>query len=117
VLARILSLGLLCVFSSLSAQPPGSDSILKVSVGDIAPDFELKEFMGNRIALSEFRGRKFVVLAFYVFAFTQGCGDELVTLQKRISGPDTQIIGISMDSIFCQCGVCVANWSFVSSAE
>ena len=44
-------------------------------VGDMAPDFTLKYFDGNDlkdVKLSEYRGKKNVVLAFYVFAFTGG---------------------------------------------
>ena len=45
-------------------------------VGDLAPEFKLKYFDGNGppkdISLSQYRGQKQVVLAFYVFAFTGG---------------------------------------------
>lgn len=44
-------------------------------VGDIAPDFTLKYFDGGNlkdVKLSDYRGKKNVVLAFYVFAFTGG---------------------------------------------
>lgn len=44
-------------------------------VGDVAPDFTLKYFDGSNlkdVKLSEFRGKKNVVLAFYIFAFTGG---------------------------------------------
>jgi cytochrome oxidase Cu insertion factor (SCO1/SenC/PrrC family) len=44
-------------------------------VGDVAPDFTLKHFDGNDlkdVKLSDYRGKKNVVLAFYVFAFTGG---------------------------------------------
>jgi peroxiredoxin len=44
-------------------------------VGDTAPDFTLKYFDGNDlkdIKLSDYRGKKNVVLAFYIFAFTGG---------------------------------------------
>jgi hypothetical protein len=44
-------------------------------VGDIAPDFSLKYFDGSDlkdVKLSDYRGKKNVVLAFYVFAFTGG---------------------------------------------
>jgi hypothetical protein len=44
-------------------------------VGDVAPDFTLKVFEdGNLkdVKLSDYRGKKNVVLAFYVFAFTGG---------------------------------------------
>ncbi len=48
---------------------------LKLKVGDVAPDFALKYFDGAKvkdISLHEFRGKKNVVLAFFVFAFTGG---------------------------------------------
>jgi hypothetical protein len=44
-------------------------------VGDMAPDFGLKYFDGNDlkdVKLSDYRGKKNVVLAFYIFAFTGG---------------------------------------------
>jgi len=44
-------------------------------VGDMAPDFTLKHFDGNDlkdVKLSDYRGKKNVVLAFYIFAFTGG---------------------------------------------
>ena len=44
-------------------------------VGDMAPDFSLKHFDGNDlkdVKLSDYRGKKNVVLAFYIFAFTGG---------------------------------------------
>lgn len=44
----------------------------KVKVGDTAPDFTLRDQTGKDVKLSDFRGKKNVVLAFYVFAFTGG---------------------------------------------
>jgi len=44
-------------------------------IGDAAPDFTLKYFDGNDlkdVKLSDYRGKKNVVVAFYVFAFTGG---------------------------------------------
>ena len=44
-------------------------------VGDVAPDFTLKYFDGNElksVSLSEYRGKKNVVLGFFIFAFTGG---------------------------------------------
>jgi len=41
-------------------------------VGDMAPDFKLQADTGKEISLSEYRGKKQVVLAFYIFAFTGG---------------------------------------------
>jgi hypothetical protein len=46
-----------------------------LKVGDIAPDFKLNYFDGNdlkEVSLSQYRGKKNVVLAFYIFAFTGG---------------------------------------------
>jgi hypothetical protein len=45
-------------------------------VGDLAPDFKLQYFDGSwppkDITLAQYRGKKQVVLAFYIFAFTGG---------------------------------------------
>lgn len=46
--------------------PPG------IAVGDTAPDFTLRDQQANEVSLRSFRGKKSVVLAFYVFAFTGG---------------------------------------------
>ena len=48
---------------------------LKLKVGDMAPDFTLRYFDGAKvqdITLHEFRGKKNVIVAFFVFAFTGG---------------------------------------------
>jgi hypothetical protein len=48
---------------------------LKLRVGDDAPDFTLQYFNGSDrkdVHLSDYRGKKNVVLAFYIFAFTGG---------------------------------------------
>ena len=47
----------------------------QLKVGDAAPDFKLQYFTGSDLKdvnLSDYRGKKNVVLAFYVFAFTGG---------------------------------------------
>lgn len=46
-----------------------------LKVGDFAPDFKMQYFDGKElkhVSLSDYRGKKNVVLAFYVFAFTGG---------------------------------------------
>ena len=43
-----------------------------LKVGDKAPDFNLPDQNGNKVSLSQFLGKKNVVLAFYVLAFTGG---------------------------------------------
>jgi cytochrome oxidase Cu insertion factor (SCO1/SenC/PrrC family) len=43
-----------------------------LKVGDMAPDFTLLDNQWKQIHLSDYRGKKNVVLAFYVLAFTEG---------------------------------------------
>ncbi len=48
---------------------------MKLKVGDMAPDFTLLAFDGKelkKISLHDYRGKKNVALAFFVFAFTGG---------------------------------------------
>ena len=56
---------------ALSAQaPPPPKTHLKV--GDAAPDFELSSTAGKKVKLSDFKGQKNVVVAFFPAAFTGG---------------------------------------------
>ena len=71
--ARLMSsLVLLAVFGvvALAQQPPPIKTHLKV--GDAAPDFTLRATDGKAYKLSDFKGKKNVVLAMYVLAFTGG---------------------------------------------
>ena len=43
-----------------------------VKVGAVAPDFTLLDTHRNQVSLHDFRGKKNVALAFYIFAFTGG---------------------------------------------
>ena len=63
---------LLAVLSvvALAQQPPPVKTHLKV--GDRAPDFTLRATDGKTYKLSDFKGKKNVVLAIYVLAFTGG---------------------------------------------
>ena len=48
---------------------------VKIKVGDMAPDFTLLEYDGKGVkpvSLHDFKGKKSVALAFFVFAFTGG---------------------------------------------
>ena len=54
-----------------AAQPPAAPQT-QLKVGDHAPDFELTDTEGQKVRLSDFKGKKNVVLAFYVLAFTGG---------------------------------------------
>jgi hypothetical protein len=72
--SAILAVGLFLVMATgLFAQTKEDSGMPKV--GDMAPDFTLKHFDGNDlkdVKLSDYRGKKNVVLAFYIFAFTGG---------------------------------------------
>jgi cytochrome oxidase Cu insertion factor (SCO1/SenC/PrrC family) len=43
-----------------------------LKVGQPAPDFTLPDTTGKPVKLSDFKGKKNVVLAFYILAFTGG---------------------------------------------
>ncbi|MFC8366561.1 MULTISPECIES: peroxiredoxin [unclassified Streptomyces] len=75
---------------------------MAIQVGDKAPDFELKDNHGATVKLSDFRGRKNVVVLFYPFAFTGVCTGELCEVRDRLpqfSDRDTQVLAVSNDSI------------------
>lgn len=72
--ALLLLAGTLVLTSPASAQTKKENSSMP-KVGDMAPDFTLKYFDGTDlkdVKLSDYRGKKNVVLAFYIFAFTGG---------------------------------------------
>ncbi len=52
------------------------DSVLKVKVGDKAPDFTLPAISDNKVSLSDYRGKKNVVISFVPAAFTPICSDQ-----------------------------------------
>lgn len=64
---------LMCLAAAKPAAAQSSPAMPKV--GDMAPDFKLSYVDGNEekeISLSQYRGKKNVVLGFYIFAFTGG---------------------------------------------
>ena len=61
-----VGVALLALASTLAAESA------PLNVGDKAPDFTLPDQNGNKVSLSQFLGKKNVVLAFYVLAFTGG---------------------------------------------
>ena len=73
-----LGLVLACMLLSVgkaNGQAKPEPAAPKIKVGDTAPDFTLLTFDGKDltpVSLHDFRGKKNVALAFYVFAFTDG---------------------------------------------
>ena len=68
----LLSLAVSTAAAQKKEAPKEAPPEPKIKVGDVAPDFTLKDQNGNDVSLAGFRGKKSVVLAFYVFAFTGG---------------------------------------------
>jgi len=58
--------------TSLLAQEKKAPPAMSLKVGDEAPDFTLPDDHGNKVSLHDFKGKKNVALAFYIFAFTGG---------------------------------------------
>lgn len=70
LIVAVLSSVLLASISSAQEKPKVAHTSLKV--GDMAPDFTLLDNQWKQVRLSDYRGKKNVVLAFYVLAFTEG---------------------------------------------
>jgi peroxiredoxin len=76
---------------------------MTLRVGDEAPDFSLRNQHGETVRLSDFRGRKAVVVVFYPWAFSGVCGGELHELQKHLDefqNDDVEVLTISTDAMY-----------------
>jgi peroxiredoxin len=73
-----------------------------IAVGEQAPDFTLRNQDGEKVSLSDYRGRK-VMLVFYPGDFSPVCGDQLSIYQEvkpEIVAKGVELVGISVDSFF-----------------
>jgi len=78
------------------------DSVLKVKVGQPAPDLTLKAVSGKTISLKDYRGKKNVVISFVPAAWTPVCSDQWpgYNIVKDIFDVnDAVLLGISVDNI------------------
>ena len=74
---------------------------MALKAGDEAPDFELRSHRGGTVKLSDFRGRKNVVVAFHPLAFTPVCATQMTNYQSELpalDAADTVVLGISVDA-------------------
>jgi peroxiredoxin len=74
---------------------------MAVEVGTQAPEFTLKDYNRQDVALSSFRGTSNVLLVFYPFAFSGTCQGELCQLRDELatySSADVQVLGVSVDT-------------------
>lgn len=71
-------------------------------VGDIAPEFTAASTSGKDVSLSDFRGKKNVLIAFFPLAFTGTCSKELACFTEdfdRFAGRGVEILPISVDAV------------------
>src|SRR2546425_13290829 len=72
-----------------------------LEVGQTAPDFRLRGPGGQWVTLSEYRGKKNVVLVFFPLAFSPVCSHQLPDVQARLAelqSLDAEVFGVSVDS-------------------
>jgi peroxiredoxin len=75
---------------------------MSITLGQQAPNFTLRDTEKNEVSLSQYAGKK-VVLVFFPLAFTGVCTTELCFLRDSIATYNqlnAEVIGISVDSLF-----------------
>lgn len=78
------------------------DSKLKVKVGQLAPDFTLPAVGGGKVTLSQYRGKKNVVLSFVPAAWTPVCSDQWPgynIVRDMFEANNAILLGITVDNI------------------
>ena len=78
---------------------------MTISIGSVAPVFELSDQHGNKVSLASFKGKKNVVLLFIPFAFTGTCTGELCAMRDDLSAfqnENVELLAVSCDSMFTQ---------------
>lgn len=78
------------------------DSTLKVKKGQTAPDFTLPSIFGEKVRLSQYRGKKNVVISFVPAAFTPVCSDQWPGYNMArglFEQHDAILLGITVDNI------------------
>jgi peroxiredoxin (alkyl hydroperoxide reductase subunit C) len=78
------------------------DSVLKVKVGRMAPNFTLPAVKGGKVSLRQFRGKKNVVISFVPAAWTPVCSDQWPgynIARDLFEENDAILLGISVDNL------------------
>jgi len=73
-----------------------------LQVGDKAPDFTLPSHLGTKVTLSDYRGKKNVVVAFYPLNWTPVCSGQIPGYHEvldRFKALNTEVLAISVDSV------------------
>ena len=91
---------------------------MAVLVGKKAPDFSADAVINggdfeSNFTLSQFKGKKYVVLFFYPLDFTFVCPTEILAFQEKIAdfeARNVQVIGVSVDSKF-------SHWAWLNTPK
>lgn len=78
---------------------------MSLKVGDIAPEFTLKSHLLEDVSLSDYKGKKNVLILFFPFVNTAVCEKELCSTRDGLSQYETldaQVLAVSVDSPFAQ---------------
>ncbi|MFP4150093.1 MAG: peroxiredoxin [Nitriliruptoraceae bacterium] len=74
---------------------------MSVQIGDQAPDFELKDQTNRPVRLSDYRGKKHVLIVFYPLSFTGVCEGEMCQIRDSIEtyrNDEVETLAISVDA-------------------
>jgi peroxiredoxin len=74
-----------------------------IAVGDVAPEFTLRDQNNEEVSLSSFRGKRAVLIVFYPLAFTGICTGELCVVRDDMAAfqnDDVQVLTLSVDSAY-----------------
>jgi cytochrome oxidase Cu insertion factor (SCO1/SenC/PrrC family) len=72
MIKKFIALTILLAFTAVAIAQQPAPPKTHLKVGEAAPEFSLTDTNGKPVKLSDYRGKKNVVLAFYVLAFTGG---------------------------------------------
>jgi peroxiredoxin len=75
---------------------------MAIEVGQKAPEFGLKDQNGELVKLSDYLGKKNVVLSFHALAWTSVCAAQMLHLhftEEEFAKRDTVVFGVSVDSV------------------
>ncbi len=76
---------------------------MPIATGQAAPDFVLKDQNQKEVKLSDYKGKKNVVLVFYPLDWSPVCTNEhacFVSDMKKFEQLDAQVLGVSVDSVW-----------------
>lgn len=114
ILLTLLTLFLFTASAGMAASKPhteyiynpgtlkATDSILRVKVGQEAPDFTLSSIAGDKITLSQYRDKQNVVLSFVPAAWTPICSDQWPgynIASQFFTKHDAILLGITVDNL------------------